>query len=160
MPVAPGGRPAPRGLFTVRGTWFQATIAHSTTTVQNMETNRCPPRSRFQFGASGLRAGPALVLALFLVLLGACGSGASESSATLSARDRDAIAREVEQRLRDATNLRGDGDAIERVLSLYPDSGRVVSVAAGEVTTTRDSLADAVRYFWTSTGQNMQSPDW
>ena len=46
----------------------------------------------------------------------------------------------------------------ERLLSLYPDSGRVVSASAGRMLTSRDSLADGIRYFWESTGRNMQQP--
>lgn len=49
-------------------------------------------------------------------------------------------------------------DAPARLLSLYPDSGRVISAAAGRVTSTRDSLAGDIRGFWQRVGQNMQGP--
>ena len=49
-------------------------------------------------------------------------------------------------------------DAASRLLSLYPDSGRVISAAGGRVTITRDSLAGEIRGFWQRVGQNMQNP--
>ena len=49
-------------------------------------------------------------------------------------------------------------DAAARLLSLYPDSGRVISAAAGHVTTTRDALEAEIRGFWQRVGRNMQQP--
>lgn len=49
-------------------------------------------------------------------------------------------------------------DAAERLLSLYPDSGRIISAVAGHVTTTRDTLASEIRGFWQRVGQNMRQP--
>jgi hypothetical protein len=48
--------------------------------------------------------------------------------------------------------------APERLLALYPDSGRVISGVAGHVTTTRDTLASEIRGFWERVGQNMRGP--
>jgi ketosteroid isomerase-like protein len=45
-----------------------------------------------------------------------------------------------------------------RLLSLYPDSGRVISAVAGRVTTTRDTLAGEIAGFWQRVGRNMQNP--
>lgn len=45
-----------------------------------------------------------------------------------------------------------------RLLSLYPDSGRVISAAGGRVLTSRDTLAGAIQGFWQRVGQNMQHP--
>ncbi len=50
------------------------------------------------------------------------------------------------------------GEATKRLLSLYPDTGRVVSASGGRMLTSRDSLAEGIRYFWESTGRNMQQP--
>lgn len=47
---------------------------------------------------------------------------------------------------------------LERLLGLYPDSGRVISAAAGRVTTTRDTLAGELRGFWERVGRNMREP--
>jgi ketosteroid isomerase-like protein len=55
---------------------------------------------------------------------------------------------------------RRDGDVVARLMSLYPDSGRVVSAAGGRVTTSRDSLELQVRRFWEWVGANMQEPRW
>jgi hypothetical protein len=49
-------------------------------------------------------------------------------------------------------------DVAARLLSLYPDSGRVISAAAGRVTATRSALTVAVSGFWERVGQNMQGP--
>lgn len=49
-------------------------------------------------------------------------------------------------------------DAPASLLSLYPDSGRVISAAAGQTLTTRDSLGGAIRGFWERVGQNMREP--
>ncbi|HEX5581914.1 MAG TPA: DUF4440 domain-containing protein, partial [Gemmatimonadaceae bacterium] len=70
------------------------------------------------------------------------------------------IAEAVERRLRQATDLKAGGDMVARMLSIYPDTGRVVSASGGQVSTTRDSLAAAVRNFWTYTGRNMRNPEW
>lgn len=45
-----------------------------------------------------------------------------------------------------------------RLLSLYPDSGRIISAVAGRVTTTRDTLAGEIAGFWQRVGRNMQNP--
>ena len=49
-------------------------------------------------------------------------------------------------------------DATARLLSLYPDSGRVISAAAGSVSTTRAALAAEIKGFWQRVGRNMQEP--
>jgi hypothetical protein len=46
------------------------------------------------------------------------------------------------------------------MLSLYADSGRIVSATAGRVTTSRDSLAQGIHYFWRNVGVNMRQPQW
>ncbi len=101
---------------------------------------------------------PALTLLLAAVL--GCTAASGDSDRLLSASDRQEIATAVEQRLRDATDLRAGGDVVARMLSLYPDSGRVVSASAGYVTTDRDSLAASVSHFWEYIGQNMRNPEW
>ena len=51
-------------------------------------------------------------------------------------------------------------DVPGRMRSLYPREGRVVSASAGRVSTTRDSLVQAIDAFWTGVGQHMQRPKW
>lgn len=74
---------------------------------------------------------------------------------------RRAIADTVEGLLRRAYDLSAPtADAVDRLLSLYPDTGRVVSASDGQMVTDRDTLAAGIRYFWESTGRNMQAPRW
>ena len=49
-------------------------------------------------------------------------------------------------------------DAPSRLLSLYPDSGRVISASGGRVSTTRTALASDITGFWQRVGRNMQAP--
>ena len=49
-------------------------------------------------------------------------------------------------------------DVVDRLLAIYPDTGRVVSASGGRVVTSRDSLDAGIRNFWATVGQNMQSP--
>lgn len=49
-------------------------------------------------------------------------------------------------------------DVVDRLLALYPDTGRVVSSAGGRVITSRDSLEAGIKSFWATVGQNMREP--
>ena len=49
-------------------------------------------------------------------------------------------------------------DVVDRLLALYPDTGRVVSASGGRVITSRDSLDAAIRSFWMTVGRNMRNP--
>ena len=104
----------------------------------------------------------AAVLLVAIATFAACrpGGQAGDGGSQLSAGDRQRIAAEVEARLREATDLGAGGDVVARMLSLYPDSGRVVSASTGQVTTSRDSLAASVQHFWAFIGQNMRQPEW
>ena len=51
-------------------------------------------------------------------------------------------------------------NAEQRLLSLYPDTGRVVSAAGGQMLTSRDTLAMGIKAFWTNVGANMREPQW
>jgi hypothetical protein len=66
---------------------------------------------------------------------------------------------EVEQTLRDAYDVSKPG-VVERMLSLYPTTGRVISANTGRATTTRDSISAAVNAFWQEVGVNMKEPRW
>lgn len=48
--------------------------------------------------------------------------------------------------------------AIKRLVALYPDSGRVISAAAGHITATKPELQAEIVSFWQRVGQNMQGP--
>ena len=101
-----------------------------------------------------MRLRTALLLSIALI---SCSPGAGE--APLTARERDAIRADLEQAMRDAYDL-SKPNVVERMLSLYPKSGRVVSASSGRVSESRDSLAAGIRYFWESVGVNMREPTW
>jgi hypothetical protein len=78
---------------------------------------------------------------------------------SLTPAQTDRIKAEVEQAMREAYDL-SKPNVSERMLSLYPASGRLVSAAGGRVIGSRDSLAAGIRYFWDNVGSNMRSPQW
>lgn len=49
-------------------------------------------------------------------------------------------------------------DVVDRLLAIYPDTGRVVSASGGRVIASRDSLDAGIRSFWATVGQNMRDP--
>lgn len=73
--------------------------------------------------------------------------------------ERATIEAEIRARLVAVTDL-SRPDVVNRMLSLYPENGRVISAAAGRVTTTRDSLAAGIVAFWENVGRNMVEPRW
>jgi len=96
-----------------------------------------------------------ILLALFVVSTASV--GACRHPEQIPAAERRAIADSLTALVTDAYDL-GRPDAAERLLALYPDSGRVISAAAGRVTTTRDTLVGEIRGFWQRVGQNMREP--
>lgn len=78
----------------------------------------------------------------------------------LSTAQRAAIADTLQTMIRSAYDLSRPGDAVARLMSLYPASGPVVSASGGRVSTSRDTLAAGIRAFWDNVGRNMRNPDW
>ena len=103
----------------------------------------------------------ALSLALSAAALTACRPAPAppSSSNALTAVERSAIADSIRARITAAANLSAH-DVVASLMSLYPDTGRVISASTGRVTTTRDSLALGIRAFWRNIGQNMRQPRW
>ena len=93
---------------------------------------------------------------LLITALACTGPGNGDGVTTAEAEQ---VRQEVEQTLRSAYDLSRPG-AAERMLSLYPGSGRVLSTVGGRVTTSRDSLEAGIRYFWENVGVNMRDPRW
>lgn len=93
-----------------------------------------------------------LVLAALVVISGGC-----RSPQPIAETERRAIADTLSALVTNAYDL-SRPDAPDRLLALYPDSGRIISAVAGHVTTTRDTLAGEIRGFWQRVGQNMQQP--
>lgn len=75
----------------------------------------------------------------------------------VSPADRRAIADSLSALVINAYDF-SKPDPAARLLSLYPDSGRIISAVAGRVTTARDTLAGEIAGFWQRVGRNMQNP--
>lgn len=99
------------------------------------------------------RAG--IVFAALLLL--ACGGG---REATISDAERQTIADTLRARIVSAYDITRPGDAVARMMSLYPPTGNVVSASGGRVSVSRDSLEAGIRAFWQYVGQNMRDPKW
>ena len=93
-------------------------------------------------------------LAIAVMLAVGCRSGTS-----MSATERQAIADSISRQVKAAYDL-SKPNVEQRLLSLYPPSGRVVSAAAGQMLTSRDSLAMGIKAFWDNVGVNMREPKW
>ncbi len=104
-----------------------------------------------------MRPPPGLALLLLALFSGAC----APSRGSLTDAERRAVADTLEGMVKQAYDLSAPtAGAVERLLSLYPDRGRVVSASDGRMLTSRDTLADGIRYFWESAGRNMREPRW
>jgi ketosteroid isomerase-like protein len=97
-------------------------------------------------------------LSLGLTLIAATSLGCS-TSASLSDRERQTIVDSLSRQVKAAYDL-SKPNVEERLLSLYPPSGRVVSAAGGQVLTSRDTLAMGIKAFWDNVGSNMREPHW
>ena len=87
------------------------------------------------------------------VSLAACGPQ------TLSADDRRSIADSLARQVKAASDL-SQPNVVERMLSLYPPAGPIVSASAGHMTTSRDTLAMGIKAFWDNVGSRMRQPKW
>ena len=99
-----------------------------------------------------------LVVASTSLLIGSLACGA-RSASDLSASEKKAIADSL-KRLVVSTYDLSKPDPVKRLMSLYPDSGRVISASGGVITTTRPQLEQGIKAFWTYVGQNMRNPKW
>jgi hypothetical protein len=91
-----------------------------------------------------------------MIVLLACGP---RSAADMSAGDKKAIADSLKHLVANTYDL-SKPDAVNRLMSLYPAEGRVISASGGVTTTTRPQLQQAIQAFWTYVGQNMRQPRW
>jgi hypothetical protein len=78
----------------------------------------------------------------------------------MTGAQRDAIADTLRAMIVNAYDLSKPGDAVARLMSLYPAAGPVVSASVGQVSTSRDSLEAGIRAFWDNVGRNMRDPKW
>lgn len=95
------------------------------------------------------------LVACTITALGCSGS----SNRTLSPTERAAIGDSIKQLVVSTYDLSRPG-AVERMMSLYPDSGVILSANSGRVTTTRAALKAQIDTFWTYVGRNMRNPKW
>lgn len=100
---------------------------------------------------------PLLALLATFATVVTVAAAACNTPPVVSATERGAIADTLRALVADAYDFTR-ADAPARLLSLYPDSGRVISAAAGRITISRDSLQADIAGFWQRVGQNMQSP--
>ncbi len=49
---------------------------------------------------------------------------------------------------------------VQRMSSLYPATGRVISASGGQLVTSPDSVRSGIREFWNSVGKNMRAARW
>jgi hypothetical protein len=97
-----------------------------------------------------------LVIAILFAGLFAC---RPQSAADMSAADKKAIADSLKRLVVNTYDL-SKPDPVKRLMSLYPDSGRIISASGGVATTTRPQLQQGIEAFWTYVGQNMRNPKW
>lgn len=97
--------------------------------------------------------------AFAIAALVACRSAPPSAGTSLGAAERQAIADTIRSRITTAANLSA-GDVVASLMSLYPDTGRVISASSGRVITARDTLSLAIATFWRNIGQNMRDPRW
>lgn len=94
-----------------------------------------------------------IVAAWSAVSIAAC------TSQTLTSEDRRAIADSLARQVKAASDL-SQPDVVQRMLSLYPPAGPIVSASAGRMITSRDTLAMGIKAFWDNVGVNMRQPQW
>ncbi len=100
------------------------------------------------------------------LLLSAAGCKATEapgaptpSASGVSAEGQRAIADTITRLIENAYDLT-QPEPVQRLMSLYPDSGAVISATDGRITASRDSIRGSIESFWESMGRNMQRPKW
>lgn len=98
----------------------------------------------------------AVICAVSLASNLACGA---RSASNMSGAEKKAIADSLKRLVANTYDL-SKPDPVRRLMSLYPDSGRVISASGGVITTTRPRLEEAINTFWANVGQNMRNPKW
>jgi uncharacterized protein DUF4440 len=98
---------------------------------------------------------PSVILAVAL----ATGCRAADAARVTEAQ-RLAITDTLTRLITNAYDFSKRDSVVPRLMSLYPDSGPLVSAGSGRLITSRDSLEAVIRRFWESTGQNMRDPRW
>ncbi|MFL5509824.1 MAG: DUF4440 domain-containing protein [Gemmatimonadaceae bacterium] len=92
-----------------------------------------------------------------VLLANACSPG--EGAARMTASEKKAVADSLKRLVVNTYDL-SKPEPVKRLMSLYPDTGRVISASGGVTTTTRPKLEEGIKAFWTYVGQNMRNPVW
>lgn len=106
-----------------------------------------------------------LMLVLAAIVAGGCkateapGPAQPADPSGVSADGQRAIADTLTRLIEQAYDLTRP-QAVDRLMTLYPDSGPVVSATDGRMTASRDSIRASIESFWQIMGQNMQEPRW
>jgi hypothetical protein len=106
------------------------------------------------------RGSRSVLATIYIAVVATSAACARPASDALTATERSAIADTLQRLLVSAYDISKPGDAVARMMSLYPPSGGVVSASGGRVTVARDSLEAGIRAFWQFVGQNMRDPKW
>ena len=101
------------------------------------------------------RIASAIILG-FLAIAFACGPQVPRA---VSDSERKAITDSLEKLVTQAYDLTAP-NPVQRMMSLYPESGPVYSTASGHISTTRKELQDQIETFWHFVGSNMRNPKW
>jgi ketosteroid isomerase-like protein len=101
----------------------------------------------------------AFLIAVVAVLGATTFACAPRTASQMSAAEKTAIADTLKRMVVAAYDL-SSPNPVQRLMSLYPTNGRVISASGGVITTTRAQLQDAIQAFWTYVGQNMKQPRW
>lgn len=102
-----------------------------------------------------IRAG-GLVAAIGLLVQFACGP---QSPKPVSDAERKAITDSLTNLVTNTYDL-SRPDVVNRLMSLYPETGPVYSTASGHITTSRADLEKEIETFWQYVGSNMRNPKW
>lgn len=86
----------------------------------------------------------------------ACGTDSPRQS---GGAERKAIADSLRSLVVATYDLTGT-NVVDRLMSLYPDTGAVYSTSSGHVSTTRTELQQQLQNFWQFVGSNMRDPKW
>lgn len=99
------------------------------------------------------------IVVVFATVFASLTVASCSSSSTVSDADRRSIVDSLTRQVKAAYDL-SKPNVEQRLLSLYPPSGRVVSAAGGQMLTSRDTLAMGIKAFWQNVGANMREPKW
>jgi hypothetical protein len=91
-----------------------------------------------------------------LVLFAGCGGRTADD---LTQKEKEQIGASIRQLVTETYDL-SKPNAVERLMSLYPESGPVYSASSGHISTTRAELQEQIETFWKYVGSNMRNPKW